>query len=370
MNAMNSLLNPSLGSSALGLADPLNQMPPVGSTVAADIDFAYMFIFWISAFFLVAITLVMVGFVIKYRRKDESEPFGTGPTHNMTLEVTWTVIPFILVCFMFYFGLDKYIAMATPPHDAYRVDVVAKQWSWEFTYPNPDGGGQVGGPELHAFVGQPFSLRMNSTDVLHAFYVPEMRVKRDIVPGRTDFTWFEPILAGEFWVFCTEYCGTSHSQMITKLYVHETRAEFDAALRKMGRLPVGEPWEKGLVIWERAGCKQCHSLDGGVATGPSWLYLSENWGKNRPLDDGSQVLVDDAYIKSSILKPASQVAADYQGVMPAAPRLLTDPAKPENIGYVTDLIEVLKDKQDLDWLQKLEEVKSRPSDNSADEQGK
>ncbi|MGE3163814.1 MAG: cytochrome c oxidase subunit II [Planctomycetota bacterium] len=367
----------------LAAVDTLGQLPRPGSTVAAGVDWIYMFIFWVSVAFFVPIVLLMVYFCVKYRRRSDTEPMPVGPTHNNVLEITWTVIPFILVCFMFYFGIAQYSVMATSPSDAYRIDVTAVQWSWTFTYPNPEGGGQVESTnELHAYVGQPFSLRMNSKDVIHAFWCPEMRVKRDVVPGRTDFVWFEPVITGDFWIFCTEYCGTSHSAMTAKLHVHPSRAAFEEALKKLGKLPGGAGWEKGLVIWERGGCKQCHSLDGAVATGPTWMELSNAWKVADPADptrgawdpaaqrlfvDGSSATVSDDYIRESILKPHAKTVAPYGQVMPASPRFLADPAQPENVGYVVDLIRVLATMPDLQraaqpgwtWEQHLESVKQR-----------
>lgn len=365
----------------LAEVNSLGQLPRPMSTVANQIDWIYMFIFWVSAIFFVPIVALMIYFCVKYRRRSDSDPMPVGPTHNNALEITWTVIPFILVCFMFYYGVAHYSVMATSPTNSYRVDVKAAQWNWRFTYPNPDGGGQVEGAELHTFVGQPFELRMTSDDVIHAFWCPEMRVKRDIVPGRVDSVWFEPIGPGEFWIFCTEFCGTGHSAMITKLHVHATQAGFDEALRKLGKLPGGEGWEKGLVLWERGGCKQCHSLDGASATGPSWLELSGfwkvsdpanplqgSWSGERLLTDGSRAVVDDEYIRESIVMPGAKIVSPYGSVMPASPRVLTDPSKAENIGYVTDLIRVLATLPDLEraknpawtWETHLASVKERP----------
>lgn len=351
----------------LGISfDPFGQMPEKASTVAAEMDWIYMFIFWVSVAFFVPIVLIMVYFALKYRRKSETEPFGTGPTHSTTIEVVWTVIPFLIVCYMFYIGLKQYIVVATPPSDAVQVDMVASQWQFEFTYPNPDGGGLVRGPVLHALKDQPLKLRMNSLDVLHAFWSPEMRVKRDIVPGRTDYVWFEPIVespAEGYWIFCTEYCGTAHSTMRTRLHVHGDVHSYNEALRQLDLLPgKSEPWELGLYLWDAKGCAQCHRISDKISaptTGPDWLSLSKIWGQQREFEGGGSATVDENYIISSIKQPRAQIVKGYGGVMNVV-QFKND----IRINYVSDFIKKLKDVSDqLDTEEKiaakLDEIKAR-----------
>lgn len=331
----------------LGFYDPFEQLPPAASTVAHEMDYIYYYTFWVSMFFLVLITLIMVWFAIKYRRKAPTDPMGVGPTHHTGLEVTWSVIPFFLVAYMFWIGVVQYEVMATPPGDAYRVDVTAKQWSWDFTYMNG-----ITGNELHTYVGQPFSLRMDSLDVLHAFYCPSVRVKRDIVPGRTEWVWFEPIVPPvnenepfphEYYIFCAEYCGKDHSRMRAPLFVHANEEEFLKALDKMDTIQIdpNAPWKAGLKMVKRKGCLSCHSLVGNeLASYPSWLELSQNWGKERDLKGGGKVRIDKNYVRDSILNPQRQIAAGYAPVMPRS----TFKDKREEL--IITFLEKLKDLQE------------------------
>lgn len=317
--------------------DIFRQLPDVqGSTMAEGIDFTYYFIYWISVFFLVLVTVVMIYFVIRYRRRDEDEPFPQGPTHNTALELTWTVIPLILVLFMFYYGMDSYVALATPPQDSYRVDVRASKWKWEYQYLN----GAVGGV-LHTYVGQPFALRMTSSDVLHSWYCPSMRVKRDVVPGRTDTLWFEPTpqAVGEHIVYCAEYCGTEHSLMRSRLIVHATPEAWQAAITEMDTPKGNVPWEKGYFLAIRKGCMSCHTLDGSeLPQYPKWLDLSNSWGQTREFEDGGSAIIDDAYVAESIKVPGQHIVKGYENVM-ARNTFKSD----EEINWIVDFLRGLKD---------------------------
>ena len=119
-----------------------------------------------------------------------------------------------------------YLDMRKPPDDAYELQVVARKWSWAFQYPN----GYID-DVLHVPVDRPVLLTMTSDDVIHSMFIPAFRVKRDVIPGRYTKLWFEPTEPGEFDLFCAEYCGTKHSDMITKVVVHPS-GEFDRWLEK------------------------------------------------------------------------------------------------------------------------------------------
>lgn len=365
MNILDSIQSISSVSPLAQFFDPFKQLPPGASTVSDKVDYVYYYIFWVSMFFLVLITLLLVWFAIKYRRKAPTDPMGVGPTHHTGLEVAWSVLPMFLVGYMFWIGIVEYEVMATPPGDAYRVDVSAKQWSWEFTYLNG-----IRGAELHTYLGQPFSLRMDSEDVLHAFYCPSVRVKRDIVPGRTEWVWFEPRVPPEdmdangnvtkpfphqYQIFCAEYCGKDHSRMLAPLFVHENEAAFLAALNKMDVLAVDEqaPWKAGLTMIKRKGCLSCHTLTGNeIASYPSWLTLSQQWGRGeeRELTNGTRVKIDKNYVRSSILNPQAEIAAGYSPVMPRSN------FKDKREEYIIALIEKLKDLQEGEGRKALEDA--------------
>ncbi len=189
-------------------------MPPQVSTVAHSVDWLFNFILAISVFFFILITLVMVIFVLKYRRR-EGQTAQASPSHNLPLELTWTAIPLVLVIIIFFFGFKGFLDMATPPANAYEVMVEGQKWNWSFTYPN----GYVD-QNLHVPVDRPVQLVMSSADVIHSLYVPAFRIKMDVVPGRYTKVWFEATEPGEYDLFCAEYCGTSHSDMLALVIVH------------------------------------------------------------------------------------------------------------------------------------------------------
>lgn len=314
-------------------------LPEQHSTVAPQVDNLYYFITWVSIFFFVLIVVLMVWFVVKYRRRDPSDPPGHGAHHNTPLEVTWSVIPLILVIAMFYLGMRGLVVLWTPPENCYAIDVTAKQWEWDFTYPN----GLVN-EQLHAWAGQPVKLRCTSLDVLHAIFIPEFRVKTDIVPGKFSYVWFEAVdpLTGvdaNYTLMCAEYCGTSHSAMVRDVVIHPNEESFLAWLTKAGVRPDGtSPVEWGRNRYERKGCKQCHALtlDEPFPKAPSWLETGRHLveGGKRDLADGTSVTVNDEYIVESILKPTAKTAKGYQfGLM--TPQKLT-------MEDIRDVIEFMK----------------------------
>ncbi len=289
-------------------------MPPQASTVAPMVDHIYDIITWISIFFFVAIVAVMVYFVIKYRRT--SHVANTeGPTHNTPLEVTWTIIPLILVIGIFYIGLKGYVHMTTPPENAYEIQVTAQRWFWTFNYPNGASETDV----LHVPVGRPVKLIMRSDDVIHSLFIPAFRVKQDVVPGRRTMLWFEATHEGDYDLFCTEYCGQQHSQMVGRVMVYDPD-EFEVIIAEAARWIDEVPDERlhlaGTQFFNQ--CASCHSLDGSKLIAPSFKETHELFthGGTRTLTDGSTVTVDEDYIRNSILHPQDDIVSGYPSSMP------------------------------------------------------
>ncbi len=297
-------------------------LPPQMTTTAHIVDSPFWFVFWVCVFFFVLIVGLMMYFVIKYRRRDESEPPGEGATHNTPLEVAWTVIPLLLAVVMFYWGLDGYVALATPPSNCYEVNVTTQKWSWNFRY---EGGAEH--DELHTWVGQPVKLIMRSQDVLHCVDIPDFRVKMDIVPGRYTVAWFETTqdALGEHRLYCAEYCGQDHSSMKTKVVVHQTREEFEEWLVEATTYP--GPADMPLHVWGkqlylRKGCASCHNNeteDQDGKQGPSWVETAKllTEGGMREFTDDTSAKVDENYINESIMLPKKRIAKGYEkGNMP------------------------------------------------------
>jgi cytochrome c oxidase subunit 2 len=306
-------------------------LPRQGSTLAREVDLNWGLVFWISVFFLALVTFLLVFLVLRFRarpghREEES------PSHNTVLEIVWSVIPTLLVIVLFWQGYKTFLDLATPPQNSYEVQVTAEKWVWSFTYPNG-----YEDPDLHVPVDTPVQLVMSSRDVIHSFYVPEFRVKRDVFPGRYTKVWFEADVPGEYDIFCTEYCGAGHSTMLAKVVVHE-RAAFDqwleAASDWMSTMP---PAEAGAMLYDRKGCKQCHSVDGAGGVAPTFLNL---FGHRQPLEGGGSVVVDENYIRESIYDPQAKIAAGFEPVMQTYRGRLND----EEVAAIIAYLKTLSDK--------------------------
>ncbi|MBL4885515.1 MAG: cytochrome c oxidase subunit II [Planctomycetaceae bacterium] len=293
--------------------------PVPNSTFAPTVDGLFYLILGISAFFFIAIMGLMVFFMIKYRRIDGVEP-ESSPGHNTALELTWSIIPVLIVIGIFGWGFTGYVDMRSPPDDAYEINVTASTWAWDFRY-------STGAPskELHIPVNTPVKLIMQSQDVLHSLFVPAFRVKQDVVPGRYSGLWFQAKEPGSFDLFCAEYCGKQHSDMITKVIVHNT----DPANTNLNDNPNFETWladasdpikdneplyESGKRITEILACTQCHTADGSKKVGPSF---KGTFGTQQKLSNGKMITVDENYIRQSILDPTSQIRDGFKTPMPS-----------------------------------------------------
>lgn len=307
-------------------------LPENASNLARGVDNVLIFVTIISVFFFFLISAFLVVFAIKYRRKAENEetPYITG---NKLLETIWTIIPSILLMIIFYWGYIEFMEMRTPPKDALEVNVAAKQWLWQFDYYN----GKKTINELYVQQNRPVKMVMRSDDVLHSFFVPDFRVKQDILPGNYTQLWFIPTKVGTFELFCAEYCGTSHSQMLAKVNVLSPEAfaiwekgiGIDKSTDITSSLP---PAESGQKLYERSGCTACHTIDGATIVGPSFKGL---FGQTEKLQDGSTAIVDENYIRESILDPTAKMVEGYAPVMPSYKGLLSDKE-------ITDIIEYIK----------------------------
>lgn len=272
------------------------------------VDNVFLYILFICVFLLGLITFLMVYFVIRYRREKHPKPVDIeGSTW---LEVTWTVIPTLIVLTMFYYGLTGFEFLKKVPEGAMVVKVMARQWSWLFEYEN--GAKDT---ELRVPVGSPVKLILTSQDVIHGFYAPAFRIKQDAVPGMTNYLWFQPTEVGTFDVLCSQYCGLEHAHMLTKIAVLP-QEEF----KKWYQAKKQEVALKGPLIgsklYQEKGCFACHSTDGTPRVGPSFKGL---FGKTeRVLTAGKErsVLVDEAYIRKYILEPNIDVIGGFQPIMP------------------------------------------------------
>jgi len=287
-------------------------MPERASSVAEGVDRVFAFIFWLSAFFLALIVVLTVVFVVRYRKRASRLEPEPSPSHDMRLELLWSGIPLALVFVIFGVSTKTYSRMTKldPGAAPLRIQVTARKWSWWFDHPGGKGAG-----ELHLVAGRPTELVMASADVIHSLYVPDFRLKQDVVPGRFTRMTFTPVLPGTFPIVCAEFCGTDHSRMSATAMVHADQASFDAWARE-GIAPEASLVELGKQVFLAKGCVGCHSPDGSPRVGPTFKNL---WGKSETFADGTRALVDESYVRESVLRPAARITAGFANVMPPVP---------------------------------------------------
>jgi cytochrome c oxidase subunit II len=306
-------------------------LPPPESVSSWAVDGIFNFLMYLSYFFFALILGLMVTFVIRYRRRPGVEPIPT-PSHSIVLEAVWSLIPLGLVIVIFYFGFVGYVELRSPPERAYDIKVLARKWSWQFIYPD----GTID-PDLHVPVGEPVRLTMISEDVIHSLSIPAFRVKMDIVPGRYTRTWFQARQPGQFDLYCTEYCGTGHSDMLATVVVHDPE-DFDQWLVEAGDIFGNDatPAEAGQKLFRRNGCGSCHSTDGTAKIGPT---LKGVYGKTHKFTDGSSAEVDENYIRQSLFEPGAKLREGFSNKMPMQAALV---GKEQEIAALIAYIESLE----------------------------
>ncbi len=300
----------------LGLQSALQNgyiLPPAASWQAVPIDWLFGLHFWAIAFLFSLIVGFLLYSVIVFRRKKGETGDGVHFEGNTTIEILWTLIPLATVIYFAYLGAQTLSDIQRVDPDAIRVNVTGRQWSWTFEYPELG----IVSEELVLPNNKQALLRMKSQDVIHSFWVPEFRVKQDVLPGdMVRELRVTPKEVGEYKVRCAELCGRDHANMRAPVVVLE-QADFDAWVEeRLAADPTksDDPVVRGQAWAIQFGCAACHSFDGTDGIGPSWAGL---FGKEETMEDGSTVLVDAEYLIESIRDPGAQIVAGYQNVMPA-----------------------------------------------------
>lgn len=299
-------------------------------TTTQAVDPVFMFILGACVVLLTGITAAMILFVIRYRRSRAPEP-TSQVEGSLGLEIVWTVLPTILVLLMFYYGWAGYLTLRRVPPGALKVTAVARMWSWTFKYENGKTSSKLLVP-----VGKPVVVNLESQDVLHGFYVPAFRVKRDVVPGMKNQVWFMAPKPGTYDIFCSQYCGTGHSAMIGIIEA-VPEAQFNAWLTHEKESGEKKGKVDGAALAKEKGCLGCHSLDGSKGVGPSFKGIYHT--QQRVVKEGKTitVTVDDDFLKESIVAPAATVVEGYQPIMPAFGDLT-----PEEVHALVEYIEHVK----------------------------
>jgi cytochrome c oxidase subunit 2 len=278
-------------------------IPEQASSVAGEVDALYLYLIAITVFFTVIITLLILYFAIRYRRRSHTE-VPQPVAGSIKLETFWTVVPLLIAMTIFAWGASLYYRLYRQPQDAIDVYVVGKQWMWKFQH--IDGQREIN--ELHVPVGSRVKLTMTTEDAIHSLYIPAFRIKQDVVPGRYTYLWFEATKTGKFHLFCAEYCGTNHSGMIGSIVVMEP-TEYQAWLTGGA---TDSPASQGQKLFQDLGCVTCHRED-TQGRGP---VLENVFGKPVELEGGQSVVADESYIRESILNPRAKTVAGFQQIMP------------------------------------------------------
>ena len=299
--------------------------PQQASAQAAQVDAIYFFMVAVTAFFSLLIAVLVVVFAFKYRRKSDDE-VGVAIHGSLALELLWTVIPLGIAMVMFAWGAKVFFDLYRPPAGAMEIFVVGKQWMWKAQH--ADGQREIN--ELHVPVGRPVKLVMGSEDVIHSYYIPAFRVKADVIPGRYNSLWFTATKPGRYHLFCAEYCGTKHSGMIGWITAMEPT---DYQVWLAGGPATTSPIAAGEKLFQDLTCNICHQA-GPQARGPALAGL---YGKSIELQGGGTVVMDEAYIRESIVNPQAKVVAGYQPIMPTFQGLVTEEQLLQLIVYVRSL---------------------------------
>ena len=309
-------------------------MPVEASAQSITVDWLWNIELIPISFLFSVIVVPMFYSLIVFRRKKGETGDGEHFEGNSKLEVVWTVIPLFLVVTFAYLGAYNLGETRRLNPNAMRINVTAQQFAFSFEY--PDHG--FVSDELYLPVDKQIVLSMTSRDVIHSFWVPEFRIKQDIVPGRfTEYRITPTLLTGDkpFKVRCAELCGASHSYMLANVHV-VAQDEFDAwvaARQEEAAAAAQTPEGRGKILVTQNGCLGCHTVDGSAGTGPTWFNL---YGSNVELADGSTVVADDAYIKESILQPQAKFVAGFESVfMPTFE--FTDEQIADIIAYIKTL---------------------------------
>jgi cytochrome c oxidase subunit 2 len=343
-------------------------LPLAATDVAARWDTLYLFLVWISVFFFVGVIGAMIYFIWKYSHRSGLKPkYITG---NHLLEAFFVVGPTLLLLMIFGWGYSVYHQMTAAPTDAYEIRVIGKQWLWQFQYDN----GRTTTAELYVPLNRPVKLIMTSQDVIHSFFVPNFRIKQDVVPGMYTSIWFEAKIPGRHQIFCAEYCGTSHSGMLAQVIVLDDAqwkawnagkklppipdarelAENDSSVAERKTAEVAADSvsgsqaapaapqltlaQQGKNLFEVKGCTSCHSITGSPGgeqkTGPSLVGV---YGQEVEFTNGHRLVRDENYLQESITKPNAKIVRGYQALMPTYQGQLTALEMNSIIAYIKSL---------------------------------
>ncbi len=302
-------------------------LPPAASAHASAVDLLYGFMVGVSGLLCLGIAGAMLYFTVKYRKgssADRSHPARS----NVPLELAWTLIPFAIMIGIFLWGAHIYLGMFGQPTGAETVYVTGKQWMWKIRH--SQGNQEIN--ELHVPAGIPVRLILTSEDVIHSFFLPDFRLKRDVVPGRFTSFWFQADHPSDSPIFCSQYCGNSHSSMIGRIVVLSPEAYQAWLKRGSGERTLAAAGE---IAFRKYGCSGCHGAS-EVVRAPS---LTGIFGGSIPLEGGGFALADESYLRESIYFPERKIVAGYAPVMPSFAGVIPEEEMMNLVAYIRSLAE-------------------------------
>jgi cytochrome c oxidase subunit 2 len=298
--------------------------PPEASTIAPYMDALYFFLLLLTVIGLLLVGGLIFGFSLRYRRS--RNPVATQIEGSTLMEATWTIIPLALFLVCFVWGALLYFRIYNPPANSMNIYIVGKQWMWKAEHP----GGQHEINSLHVPIGRPIQLTMISQDVFHSFSIPDFRVKREVIPGRYTTVWFNATDVGTYHLFCTQYCGTQHSGMIGEVTAM-TPADYEKwAQQSTSGMSLAQNGER---LYASMGCNACHN-GSATARGPN---LAGVYGSKLTLTNGSEVLVNEAYLRDAILNPSEHVTAGFAPIMPTYQGQISEDGLIDLVEYIKTL---------------------------------
>jgi cytochrome c oxidase subunit 2 len=299
--------------------------PEQASNLAPEVDNLYFFVTAVTAFFALLVVTFVIIFAVKYRDRT-GEKVGAPITGSTRLELGWSIIPFFISMAIFVWSTVVFFHLVRAPDQTLEIYSTGKRWMWRFQH--IDGQSEIN--ELHVPLGRAVKVTFTSEDVLHSLYIPAFRVKADAIPGRYSSVWFTPTKTGQYHLFCAEYCGTKHSGMIGSVFVMEPNDYQVWLSGGGGGLSMAA---RGEQLFQQFGCASCHLTDGS-GRGPS---LAGRYGQQEQLATGSALVVDDAYIRESILTPQAKLVAGYGPVMPTFQGQVNEQGLRDLIEYIKSL---------------------------------
>lgn len=323
------------------MSDSPWELLPTASNHAASLDSLYVFLTIVCGISFVLVVGAMFYFMVKYKKRTDND--RTSPlTHNGKLEFGWSAVPAVFLMGFFIWGEVQFVEMSAPPADAIDIRVTGQKWVWTIEYPGRPVASTVAAldgevaPLLIVPLNQPVRLLMSSKDVLHSFYIPAFRVKKDVVPGRYASVWFTAIQEGTFPVFCTEYCGDEHSSMLAIVkVVPADQYEEEVRIATTLEQGEGESLEQfGEKVYKSFACNSCHNTDTTVKVGPGFGGV---FGKTETFADGSSLTVDENYIRESIYQPNTKVVAGFTPQMPSFAGQINDDQMNALVAYIKSL---------------------------------